>query len=96
VIRLIVAAVVWIALQPAAATGTARADERTIAVVDGGAEYGVPPSPSPSTDRHLDSVVAAGAAASLALGGWSVVPRGALDSVRMVARLWLRGQRLLC
>jgi hypothetical protein len=93
VIRLIVAAVVCIALHPAAATAHARerGSQRTIGVLAGGERAVVPPV----ADGHLDGVVGA-AGASLAPVVWLVAPVAALDSLRVVARLWLRGQRLLC
>jgi hypothetical protein len=90
VIRLIVAAVVCIALHPAAATAHARRSERTIGAIAGG-ERVVAPS---LVNAQLNGAVAAGA--SLAPLVWMVAPVAALDSVRVVARLWLRGQRLLC
>jgi hypothetical protein len=89
VIRLLVAAVVCLALHPAA-TGAACARERAIVAAVAGDQVA-----APSLDGHFDGVMAASAAV-LAHGSWSAAPVVALRSVRVVARLWLRGQRLLC
>jgi hypothetical protein len=89
VIRLLVAAVVCLALHPAA-TGAACARERAIVAAAGGVEVA-----APSLGGHFDGVMAASVWA-LAPIGWIAVAATAPQSHRVVARLWLRGQRLLC
>jgi hypothetical protein len=88
-IRLLVAAVVCLALQPAAATG-ASARERTVVAARGG-DQALPAA----LDWHCDGAVAAGDV-GLAPPVWIASSGPAPRSFAVVARLWLREQRLLC
>ena len=90
-IRLFVAIVVCVALQPAGAPAGGR-HERAFAAAVGGRAAAVLPAPSLDTPPYaiVTSVPALPAAS------WMAAPAAALRSARVVARLWPRGQRLLC
>jgi hypothetical protein len=91
-IRLYLTLVACLALQPAAPAAHAP-DQASIGVPSGGERVAMPSLPAPDA--------AAGVALlpvlpSLSAPAWVVVDAARLASHRAVARLWLRGARLLC
>ena len=90
-IRLFVATIVCLALQPAGPSAAGRHERAFAAAVAGHATAVLL---APSLDAPPLAIVASTPALSAPL--WMAAPTAAPGSARVVARLWLRGQRLLC